>query len=105
MISRPTLWWIGIVLALVTCSACGGSSNNELLYGADQSFRLENGEEEVLASKARIDAYESLCVPAELSLPINKIVQAKEYILYISLADTGLPVQRYIATLKRYETE
>jgi hypothetical protein len=54
----------------------------------------------VLASKARVDAYESLCVPAALSLPINKIVQAKEYVLYISLADTALPVQRYMATLK-----
>jgi hypothetical protein len=100
MISQSIVYWIYIVIALAGLSACDNSSNHELSYGADQSFRLQNEEEEVMATKARIDAYESLCVPAELSLPINRIVQSKQYLLYISFADTAIPVQRYIETLK-----
>jgi hypothetical protein len=100
MISQPIFCWISIVITLICCSACDSSSNHELTYGANQSFRLENGEVEMPTSKSRIDIYESLCVPTELSLPINRIIQSKNYVLYISFADTALPVQNYIATLK-----
>lgn len=88
-----------LVLLSFSIVSCNKSNGKHLVYGMNQTFQLMDGEQEVTATKERVRVYEFLCAPGDISLPINKVIEANNYGIYISFADTSLTTTQYIHLL------
>lgn len=97
----PKLMSFGIGLFILYGIIGCNNSGKVVKYGLNQKFVLQEGEMEVAADKDRVKVYEYLCVPTEISIPINRVVEAKTYGIYISFADSGITAHSYIELLKQ----
>ncbi len=84
---------------LTFLTSCSNSAQRVCQYGMGQSYTLSNDEFEIAATKEIIAPYESLCVPADWSIPINRVLKRPGGTLYICFADTSQKVDDYVSLL------
>ena len=90
-----------LLFLVVVFTACNSGGNKTISYGLNQKFTLEESEQEVPSTKERVKIFEFLCTPRDISLPINKIIEAENYGIYISFADSILTYSEYVRLLKQ----
>lgn len=89
------------LFVLVSTIGCNSSSHKTIDYGMGQKFGILVDEQEVPVSNDRVKVYEMICTNEEISLPINRIVEAKNYGIYISYADSLLNPEAYSTLLQK----